>query len=98
MPTYICKVNTPGDRSENQIASLCDGEWDLRTQAEALSAWLEANSGTLQPGEYVADIGFCWRRNACGGGAALDPQTLRWMADAGIYLHLSEYSGFSDED
>jgi hypothetical protein len=66
-------------------------------QIEALSAWLKADGSNLEPAEYVADIGFSWRRDALAGGPVLEPAALRRMADLGMSLFLSEYPGFADE-
>jgi hypothetical protein len=60
--------------------------------------WLEENGKTLWPGSYLADIGFCWRRNASGGGAALSPKAMKIMSDLEMHLFLYEYSGFSDSE
>jgi hypothetical protein len=96
MPVNIYRV-TPGDQENEKIAWLCDDEWLLRPQIEALSAWLEQSGASLPPDEYVADVGFCWRRDACGGGPVLDPSAMRRMAEIGMSLYLSEYGSFADE-
>ena len=62
MPVNIYRV-TPEDQKNDQIAWLCDDVWMLRPQVEALSKWLE-DQRALPPGKYVADVGFCWRRDA----------------------------------
>lgn len=95
MPVNVYRV-TPGVQKHERVAWLCDGEWLLRPQIEALSAWLEENTRTLPPGGYVADVGFCWHRNARAGGPVLEPAALRYMADLGMSLFLSEYPGFAD--
>ena len=96
MPVNIYRV-TPEGQKNRRIAWLCDGEWHLRPQIEALSAWLSAEGSSLAPAEYVADVGFCWRRDALAGGPVLEPTALRRMADLGMSLYLSEYPGFADE-
>lgn len=96
MPVNIYKV-TAEDQEDEEIAWLCDGEWLLWPQIEALAAWLEQSTGTLQPAEYVADVGFCWRRDASCGGPVLEPTAMRRMADLGMSLFLSEYGSFADE-
>jgi hypothetical protein len=95
MPITIYRDNTA---EHDQIAWLCDGDWDLSNQVEALNLWLEENGDSLPVGSYVADIGFCWRRDAGGGGAVLLPKAMKKMSDIGMYLFLSEYPGFSDSD
>ena len=77
-----------------EIAWLCDGEWALPMQVEALEAWLKRKR-KLEPGDYYADIGFKIRKRAGGGGSVLTPALMRKMADLGISLYLSEYSGFA---
>jgi len=62
---------TPDDQENETIAWLCEDEWMLWPQIEALSAWLNQAAPGLLPGEYVADVGFCRRRNASGGGPVL---------------------------
>jgi hypothetical protein len=92
MPVSIYRVTPEGQKNES-IAWLCDGNWRLPDQAEALEAWLAENRATLKPGEYVADIGFTMREDASGGGAAIPPEMMRTMADLGMSLFLSEYPG-----
>jgi hypothetical protein len=90
MPVNIYRVTPEGQKNE-RIAWLCDDNWRLPDQAEALEAWLTENCATLKPDEYVADIGFAPREDALGGGAAISPQMMRTMADLGMSLFLSEY-------
>lgn len=97
MPINIRRLSNDTESIET-IANLCDGDWDLSSQIYTLSLWLDANQDSLVPAEYVADVGFCWRRDARGGGASLDPATMKQMADLGVSLFLSEYPGFTDED
>jgi hypothetical protein len=97
MPVNIYRVTPEGQKNES-LAWLCDGEWLLSPQIDALSAWLEQTGATLPVAEYVADVGFCWRRRASGGGPVLEPTTMRRMADLGMRLVLSEYSFFEDEE
>ena len=97
MPVNICRITPEGQENE-RIAWLCDGVWVLSPQIEALAEWLEQTSATLPTAEYVADVGFCWRRSARAGGPVIEPATMRRMADAGMSLFISEYPGFADED
>jgi hypothetical protein len=96
MPVNIYRVTPEGQKNE-RVAWLCDDEWKLTPQSEALATWLQAEGCRLEPGRYVADIGFSWRRDACAGGPAFSPETLRYMADLGMSLFISEYAGFTDE-
>jgi len=96
MPIKIYRVTAQHQGNED-IAWLCDDEWLLRAQVETLSKWLESKGAALRPGEYVADIGFCWRGSARAGGPVLEPAAMKRMADLGMSLFLSEYPGFGDE-
>jgi hypothetical protein len=96
MPVNIYRVTPEGEKNE-RIAWLCEVEWKLTPQAEALAAWLRTDAARLKPAEYVADIGFSWRRDACAGGPAFAPETLRQLADLGMSLFISEYAGFADD-
>lgn len=96
MPVNIYRV-TADEQENEQVAWLCDGEWELTSQIDALSQWLEQISTTLSPAIFVADVGFCWRRDAASGGAVLEPSAMRRMGDLGMSLFLSEYAGFTDE-
>ena len=96
MPVNIYRVTPEGQENE-RIAWLCDDNWRLPDQAEALEAWLVEHHATLKPDKYVADIGFTLREDASGGGAALPPEMMRTMADLGMSLFLSEYPS-DDED
>jgi hypothetical protein len=90
MPISIYQV-TPEDQENKKIAWLCDQNWRLPDQVEALTDWLAQHRTALKPGDYVADIGFEPREGALGGGAVLSPVAMRTMADLGITLFLSEY-------
>jgi hypothetical protein len=96
MPVNIYRVTPEGQKNE-PVAWLCDDEWRLTPQSEALSTWLETSSRELEPAEYIADIGFSWNRDASAGGPAFSPETLKRMADLGMSLFISEYAGFTDE-
>lgn len=97
MPINIYKV-APTDAEENErIAWLCGGEWMLAPQIDELSVWLQQDTASLQPAEYVADVGFGWRREASGGGPVLEPKAMRRMAELGMSLYLSEYGSFANE-
>ena len=95
MPVKIYRVAPDGQENE-EIAWLCGDQWLLWPQIDALSEWLERTGGSLPPAKYVADVGFCWRRDASAGGPVLKPDSMRRMAELGMCLFLSEYSGFSD--
>jgi hypothetical protein len=88
MPINIYSEDTP-----EKLAYLCDSNWRLPDQVEALQLWLKANGSEIKRGQYVADIGFTLREDASGGGAAISPEMMRTMADLGMSLFLSEYPG-----
>ena len=96
MPVNIYRV-TPKGESDEEVAWLCDDEWLLSPQVDALSKWLEDCGAALQAGEYIADIGFCWRRSASAGGPVLASATMKRMVELGMSLFLSEYPGFADD-
>lgn len=86
MPIYIKSV-----QSNEQIALLAKDEWQLPAQIQELESWLFKNSNSLVAAQYVADIGFSIRENACGGGAILSSEAMAIMCKLGIKLYLSEY-------
>src|SRR5437588_11196695 len=57
MPVNIYRVTPEGQKNE-RIAWLCDDNWRLPDQAEALDEWLTENRAALKPDHYIADIGF----------------------------------------
>ena len=75
----------------NPIGDLCKGEWEMPLQVEALEKWLNESGKNLPKGSYVADIGFCPRPGALGGGAVLSPEAMGIMSSIGMSLYLSEY-------
>jgi hypothetical protein len=85
-----------GERGRS-LAGICDDEWELPAQTEALEKWLVENQTKLIKGTYVADIGYSPRQGAAGGGAVLSKQAMRIMVAIGMDLYLSEYPGFNDD-
>ena len=81
----------PRGEPAREVAWLCDGDWDLSSQASKLEAWLKRNKRKIKKGDYIADIGFSVEEDARGGGAALSPAMMRTLADIGIWLFLSQY-------
>jgi hypothetical protein len=94
MPVSIRRIFREGG-DYISLACLGDDEWDLSAQIGFLESWIEANLKDLPAGEYIADVGFCWRRDAGGGGSALSPEFMIKLGSAGFSLFLSEYPGFS---
>jgi hypothetical protein len=86
-------INIYSEKTPEKLAYLCDSNWRLPDQVEALEIWLKENKSRIKSGQYVADIGFTLREDASGGGAAITPEMMRMMADLGMSLFLSEYPG-----
>jgi hypothetical protein len=87
LPIYI-----KNQANNKLLAKIASDQWDLKSQIVALENWLLEHSTSFHPAEYVADIGFSVRPDACGGGAILSVQTMAIMSDLGMKLYLSEYS------
>mgnify|MGYP003385833341 CR=1 FL=1 len=85
-----------GEKPE-KLDWLCDEEWELPAQINYLEKWLESTAKNFTPGEYVADIGFCPREGACGGGGVLTHQSMGIMASIGMNLFFSEYPSMEEE-
>ena len=91
MPCIIRKW--VGDKCENHL-TLADDEWKLREQVDALEAWLSTNPGALDPSiEWFADIGFCLRADAMGGGPVISRELMEMCLRANLDIYLSEYPG-----
>jgi hypothetical protein len=84
-------INIYNSDTSERVDWICDEDWELPSQIEELSVWLKRNCDQLKPANYVADIGFDIRPNACGGGAVLSVESMRIMSYLGIELFLSEY-------
>lgn len=82
-----------GDHYEN-LVELCPDEWRLREQVEALESWLRDNRKQLDSQhEWVADIGFCIREDACGGGPPITRDLMKMCLEVNLEIFLSEYPG-----
>jgi hypothetical protein len=90
MPENIYLVTPEGQENE-RIPWLCEGNWQIPDQTEALKAWSSEHRATLTPDDDIADMGFTLRGDACGGGAAIPPDMMGAMADHARSLFLSEY-------
>ena len=95
MPIRIEKLET---EPRVNIDYLCEDEWELPKQIEALEEWLKSNIDKLEPSEYVADIGYSPREHAASGGAGLSPISMGLMAKIGMYLWFSEYPNFDENN
>ena len=91
MPIYIFYNNA----SNETLASLCDGEWELCAQMYTLEKWLIDNHSELCKSEYIADIGFCSREfdegSGIGGGGVLTTQMIKILDRIGMEIYFSEY-------
>ncbi|MTI22687.1 hypothetical protein E1176_16765, partial [Fulvivirga sp. RKSG066] len=70
---------------------LCNEDWDLPTQIDTLETWLMSKGKNLEPSKYVADIGFDIRKDAAGGGAVLNSESMSIMGKIGMDIYFSEY-------
>ena len=84
-------IKISDDRSGEEIAWLCNDDWELPTQLSALQDWLGEYEKGERPPKAIADIGFSVRPDAFGGGAVLSAEVMRRFADAGVEIHFSEY-------
>jgi hypothetical protein len=98
MPINIIDyTNAKEGENGDPIDYLCDNEWEMPLQIEALEKWLIKNRKKLRKGVYVADLGFSPREGAAGGGCVITTKAMEAMLDIGIELYLSEYPPFEDE-
>ena len=91
MPCVIREVVDGRFRNREE---LLPEEWRLREQVEALQTWLEAEPRRLDPTrKWIADIGFCMRPDAGGGGPPISRRLMQMCLDANLEIWLSEYPG-----
>jgi len=84
-------INIYNNDNTEKIVWLCDGNWELPSQIDELETWLKENESNIPSGNYVVDIGFDIRKDACGGGGVLTTQSMAIMVNLGMELYLSEY-------
>lgn len=84
-------INIYIEDSREKLEWLCDEDWDLPTQIDALETWLMNKGKKLEPSKYVADIGFDIRKDATGGGAVLNSESMSIMGKIGMDVYFSEY-------
>ena len=88
MPVIIRKI--VDDRAKNYTEVAAES-WDLRTQIEALEAWLSETRNRLDPSEqWIADVGFTVRLNATGGGPPLSRNLMQLCIESNIEIYLSD--------
>ncbi len=91
------RIDKRSEKENEEVAWLCNEEWELPTQTETLESWLKEEGSKLEKGSYVADIGFSPRPGASGGGGAISVESMQIMASIGMELFLSEYPEFVEE-
>lgn len=91
------RIDRKTDDNNEEVAWLCDDEWELPTQLETLEKWLKEKGRKLSKGTYVADVGYCPRPNACGGGGVISTESMQVMVSIGMDLFLSEYPEMAEE-
>jgi len=84
-------INIYNQTNNEKLDWLCDDVWDLPNQINTLEKWLRTKGFSLPKSSYVADIGFDIRKDATGGGAVLNSETMKIMSDIGMDIFLSEY-------
>lgn len=84
-------INIYKEDSREKLEWLCDEDWDLPTQIDALETWLMNKGKNLEPSKYVADIGFDIRKDATGGGAVMNSESMAIMGKIGMDIYFSEY-------
>jgi hypothetical protein len=91
LPCEIRKV--VGEHYENLVELAAD-EWRLLEQVQTLEQWLMDNVERLSTGDkWVADIGFCVRPDAAGGGPVITKRLMEMCLSANVEVFLSEYPG-----
>lgn len=93
MPIYIYRL----DEKQTPITTLCPDTWRLPEQIEALRTWVTRRR-KKEPLGCIADVGFCWRKDAGGGGSSLTPEIMKRLADYGVTVFLSEYPGYAESE
>jgi hypothetical protein len=98
MPINIVDYsNTKDGERGDFIAHLCDEYWEMPIQVETFEKWLVEKGASLLKGKYIADIGFCPRSEALGGGVLVTSKAMEIMVSIGMELYFSEYPEQDDE-
>ena len=84
-------INIYEEDTFKKIANLSSDKWDLPNQLDDFEVWLKTEGVKLQKSIYVADIGFDIRKNANGGGAIINLEMIKILAQIGMEIYLSEY-------
>lgn len=89
-------INIYSEETGEKLDWLCIDIWDLPNQIDTLETWLKEKGRNLKPGKYVADIGFDIRKDASGGGAVLNSESMKILGDIGMDIYFSEYPQVND--
>jgi hypothetical protein len=92
------RIDRISENKNEEVTWLCNDEWELPSQIEALETWLNKEGRKLINASYVADVGYSPRANACGGGAAISTEAMKIMVSIGMELFLSEYPEMVEEE
>nr|WP_319509618.1 hypothetical protein [uncultured Draconibacterium sp.] len=90
-------INIYNQTTNEKLEWLCDDIWDLPNQIDTLEKWLRTKGTLLPKSSYVADIGFDIRKDATGGGAVINSESMKIMGDIGMDIFLSEYPNTQSE-
>lgn len=93
----ILPTKITNDRTGQEVAWLCEEEWELPKQLETLEYWLLNEAADIGKGTYSADIGYSPRAGAAGGGGKLSRRAMKAMLSIGMELYFSEYPEFEDD-
>ncbi|MGJ8716609.1 MAG: hypothetical protein ACSHXG_16035 [Maribacter stanieri] len=85
-------INIYIEDSGEKLEWLCNEDWDLPTQIDALETWLMNKGKNLEPSKYVANIGFDIRKDTTGGGGVLNSESMKIMGKIGMDVYFSEYT------
>lgn len=88
MSIYISKIEN-GNRLEK--FHIGKDEWELPELFKEFEKWLSDNVGTIEPGEWIADIGFSPRKGASGGGPIISTEVMSSCLKIGMAIYLSQY-------
>ncbi len=84
-------IKTYNRANFEEIEWLCEGIWDMPDQIYSLETWLKTKGIQLPKSSYVANIGFNIRKDATGGGAVINAESMKIMGEIGMDIYLSEY-------
>ena len=92
------RIDEHKELQKTEVAWLSSGDWELPSQIEAFRLWLLRDGKELPRSSYTADLGFCPRPGALGGGEVICSEMMSAMLEIGMELFLSEYPPQDEED